>query len=494
LIRNPTAWLALFAVATLVLAVTLYAPDSDAAFAVWDGAWYGHMAQWHTPLSILPHHPGFHALVAGLMAVLRSAGVADAGHVAARVVAGIGAALVLVLIARLSGPGRRGIGLLFALVLFGSRCFILETATGENLFPAFAAALLLLECATADQPDLRKVSLALVLALVLRQDNLLLLPGVLLALIPALPRPGLIRRLALMLASSGAIVIALYCGAWLWARNDPGVDEGLVKYLTRFAHTASTEGLEVGLRTALHFGSLGVAVIGRWWEAPLPHILAGAAWVAGVLVATLRLRGTSPSRRYANAVLVTIAIRVPFYTWFEPQNFEWWMLTMLLLLALGSRTARGEPATSPSSRWAGVALLVALAAIPFAIHAPNTWALRQRTFAPAVDAAIRAGGPNAYYLAVEKNAYLALEMRHKACDRHDTPYGADVDPIALEAMKQHVERKRPIVVLADRWVETGMPWDRDHAQDKLKSFDLVATRPPFTILRWQGRNYAAVIK
>jgi hypothetical protein len=129
--------------------------------------------------------------------------------------------------------------------------------------------------------------------------------------------------------------------------------------------------------------------------------------------------------------------------------------------------------------------------VTLASHAGNTWTLRQRRLASAVNEAIKAGGPKAYFIAVNKNAMIALELRRKAYDRLDTPYGASIEPLAQLALKRHAEMHVPIVIVADRFTEGGMPFDLNHAADALSSFDGVASTPIVRVLQWEGRNFAA---
>ena len=150
----------------------------------------------------------------------------------------------------------------------------------------------------------------------------------------------------------------------------------------------------MAIRLALHLGSLGVALVGRHWFTPAPHIGVAAAWVLAIVARGDRLlRGTGASRRYATAVLVTIAIRLPFFAWFEPHELRVAADADGAPLALGARTARRRARDVARLRTAGIGLLVTLAVWVLAAHAPNTWKLRQRTLAQAIATAVEAGGP-----------------------------------------------------------------------------------------------------
>jgi hypothetical protein len=210
------------------------------------------------------------------------------------------------------------------------------------------------------------------------------------------------------------------------------------------------------------------------------------------------LRGADPSRRYAAAVLVTIAIRAPFYAWFEPQNFEWHMLPMALLAALGARLARGAPATGPVAQRAALASLFLAGLVTLAVHAPNTWMLRQKRFATAIDAAIEAAGKKAYYVAIDKNAMIGVSLRHYEQQQLDMPYGVTpqrLADLAIAKRKELVARNegdRPIVVIGDRFIETGMPYDLLHAGEGFAAFDTAPPMPGVRIVRHEGRAFAAI--
>jgi hypothetical protein len=488
ILEAPAFWLG--AVAFLI-AVFLYEKDADGAFAIWDGLWYGHYAELRPAQSILPHHPLFHLIVAGLTKCLASQGFDGPGHLAIRIVAGLGAALVIWLVAALCGPGRPWVGFAFALVLFSTRAFIAEAATGENLLPGFAAALVLFQCATGDRPSVVKLGVATVFALCLRQDNLLLLPAALMVAAPKLEPGRRLRPLLGMLAVCGVIVLAFYFSAWLWVRTE--VPKGFFEYLTRFGHTARYVGpSDVDIRVSLHLGAFAAALVGRQWFEPGPHILLGGAFLALLAIATLLLRGRAPSARYAAAVLVTLAIRFPFYAWFEPDNFEWQILPIVLLVALGARTANGEPATSIVARRAGIALLVVIASTLLAFHAGNTLALRQRRLATAVSMAIEAGGPRAFFLPLDKSAMIAVELRLREYEQKDVPYGDPLTSMAQRALELRAKLNRPIVAISDRFVETGMPYDLAHAGEGRAAFDAHKESKEFRVIEFEGKKFAAV--
>src|SRR5262245_43433783 len=123
------------------IAIWLYPFDSDAAFAVHDAIWYAVGAERFPGGSVNPHHPLFHGFVIGFTWLLKEFGVSGPGHVATRIVAGLGGSWLLVQICALAARRRVLVGAAFAFALFCYRGFLVEMAAGENVVPAAAAAL-----------------------------------------------------------------------------------------------------------------------------------------------------------------------------------------------------------------------------------------------------------------------------------------------------------------------------------------------------------------
>ena len=179
---------------TMTIAVALFPYDCDAAFAVHDGIWYAEAAERYAPGSIIPHHPLFHVLVLGVLAPLEAAGVPHPGHVAIRIVAGLGGAWLLLQIAALAGWKRFAVGAAFAVVLLCTRGFIIEMATGENVLPAAAAGLFALVLAARPGGSLFAAGAALTIAGLMRQDNAFVAPGVAWAIAASRPAGTRVRR------------------------------------------------------------------------------------------------------------------------------------------------------------------------------------------------------------------------------------------------------------------------------------------------------------
>lgn len=458
-------------IATLVLAAAgilagcllLYAWDSDASFALCDplyAALHAEEAPWST---VSGHHPLFHVLVNGATAALDAAGVARPGHLAVRLVAGLGAALVVILVASCAGRGRLRLGLLVALPLLVTRGFVMVGATGENGLPACAAALACLMAAARPGCSLGLVSALSVLALLLRQDNLLLLPAVAAVLAWRLPAGKRLRPVVATLAGVAVATVAGYLVLWRVGAADSSLAEFLFG-LVGAEQTWWAQGSGPDWSHAdFHLGVLGVAVAGQQWPATSiqPHIWLGVGFAGVLILASLLLRGTARHWPFLLACLLVVALRFPFFLWFEPGNYEWWLLPLVLVAACGATLAGGRPATPTvtTRRWIGGGLLVALAAAVLALHAGSSWRLRDRTLARARDEALELGGPTpgCLYLAYGDRAKAAFDVAGVPNDMQRLGYRqpAEVVPILGSILQ---EWPGPVVLLVDRFVGTGMPF------------------------------------
>src|SRR5262245_46675930 len=89
----------LLAASALLVALFLFPFDSDAAFANHDGLWYAMKAERGASEFIVSHHILFHVLLYAVVKPLKLLGVASPGGSGVRLIAGIGAAVVLILVA-----------------------------------------------------------------------------------------------------------------------------------------------------------------------------------------------------------------------------------------------------------------------------------------------------------------------------------------------------------------------------------------------------------
>ena len=471
--------LVLLAGCALVAALFLFPADSDGALANHDGIWYAMLAEHLGRRSIMAHHVLFHMAVVGLVDPLKALGIASPGSVACRIVAGAGAALVLLLVAS-RARARWVVGCGFALVLLSSRSFLVEAAVGENVLPACAAALATLIVATRPTPSPWKVGAAFAVALLFRQDNLLLLPAVFYALWSGLPRERRFRTITLTLVAGGAVAALGSVAAWRVARQ-PG--QSLWTYLVDLGRHDWSLSI-VGPRALAHTDAFGIAAVGRHWWPDDHHLWIPAALLAALGVAAWGLRGDAAPPRFWRACLLAIATRIPFFLWFEAHNPEWHVLTWVLVAACGSSAAAGSPRTSVPLRVMGTAILLALSVVILRSHGPHTWLLRDRTMTEAIHALGDLKGVEVFTDGhIVGTAFSRLRIpRTVLGNRRDAN---------MAFLRGEVEtRPRPMLFMIDRMVLDGMPYSLDHLNEYDHHLDSGLDTEDLRLERWRGRVYA----
>lgn len=278
------------------------------------------------------------------------------------------------------------IGAAFAGVVGLSRGFIVDTAVGENVVPAAAAGLFALTCAIAPAPRLVLPTAALVVALLFRQDNLLLVPGIAAAIASGAPPGRRVRNAALVVVLAGVATVALYGLVWFMVARHHDF-AGWLLGIGRAGAFAETTGPAVS-RLGIYVAGIATVLTGHLGPPePLALVPAGVS-VLVLAVATIALRGTSPRPRIWLVIVPTLVCRALFHAWFEANNFEWLILPVALLVAVGASIAHGDPRTPIQFRRVGVLMLVSLAAWSLFAHARSTWALRDRSFARVIDDAL----------------------------------------------------------------------------------------------------------
>lgn len=475
-----------FVIACAVLALWLYPFDCDAAFAVHDGIWYGIDAETKPSGSINPHHPLFHVLLLACVKPLRELGISGPGHVAARIVAGVGGILVILQIIALAGRKRVLVGCAFALVLLSSRGFLVELASGENVLPATAAALFALRVAARPNSSILATASALTLALLLRQDNLFSIPAVAAAFAFGRQKGSRAGPVFGMLLIAGIITVAGYAIAW-WVNC--GGNERPFAWLTRFGRDGPWTGpkhftLE---RMPVYASTFAVAMTGRLWPIPDHSALRGLAYVAAILIPALFLRGNNPNVRLGVPIVITLAGRALFHSWYEADNYEWLVLPAALIVAFGSGLARGEPATPVVARGVGASMLVVLSIFVIGSHGLDTWKLRERVLMSAIEEAADVDQPHWRFLV--DGARVGVGLRILGIPYEDlSPRGTESENMLSRLQRELAIKPVPTIVIADRFVMDGMPhtarnqwpWAVDH-------IDL----PGWEILRRGGRAFAA---
>lgn len=448
-----TKGLCFAALLTLPWALWFFPLDADGAFSLHDSIIYGVIVETEPQWSLNPHHPGFHALQNALMPVLDVCGVTHPGFVAARILAGLGAAFALVLIARFA-KGRLLFGVCCAAAFATTRICAMETAVGEVNLPSIAAALWALREATAERVRPWRFGSSIVVALALRQDSILLLPALLTAAWMGLG-PGRFGLLLRVLCCAGLATLAVYAACFQFVRYEfDGRQIHFHEWLVLYAHVpqmAATHayGLE---RLAIYARSLGSATFGQYSEAVWPHALAGSAWCVIVLLAGCLARADAARKRLGVAVLFALAMRIPFFTWFEPENCEWHALNLALVTALAASLGAGR-AQAPARARLGALLLLALCAFAVATHGSGLLDLRRRNLMQSVETVVAVAGPDAAYFTLSNDrAAHALRFLHIYPRIHATDSAVLVDAFEL------VQKGRTVAFVTDRLVGDGLPW------------------------------------
>jgi hypothetical protein len=477
--RTPAWCLVLVALMALGAALFLFPADSDAAFANYDGLWYGLNAERAGARCIVAHHILFHVAVIALVQPVEALGVPFAGGVACRIVAGAGAAIVLVLVAS-RARGRFLVGFGFAILLFSCRSFLVEAGVGENVLPACAAALAALVIASRPSPSPLAVGTAFAAALLFRQDNVLLLPAVVYATWTGLAPEGRGRRIVGALSAAGAAAAALSVAAWAIARS-PG--QSFAAWLFDLGRQDWTVPV-AGPRVLAHADAFGIAAVGRHWEPQDHHLWIGAALLAAVALAAWCLRGDAAPSRFLRACALACAARVPFFIWFEAHNPEWHVLTWVLLAACGSAAAAGRPRASVFARAAGALLLIALPIVVIASHGPHTWRLRERNVMGAVRSLGNLDGTEIF----AEGHHVATGF--SVLGKRRTVLEGSRDQNVAFLFDRIARHPQPTVFVIDRMVLDGMPHALDHLSEYDSHLDTRGDTDELKLVRWQGRVFA----
>ncbi len=484
----PRLLMVLLALITVVGAIWLYPFDADGPFSMHDGIWYGINAESKPKEAIIGHHPLFHVAALGLVALLRMGHVDAPGHVAIRILAGAGGAALLWGLFRIAGP-RPWIGLGLALVLACSRSFIVEAAVGENVLPACAAALWCLTLAAKDGPRWKSVGVTFVLALLLRQDNILLLPGLLVMLAPRAAKGDALGRLVVWTLGVGIVTAAAYVTIW-WLGTLPKT--GLFDWLFRLGAvnwSAPDSMRSLGAALSHHAEALTIAAVGRHWSWD-PDAMVPASSLA-VLIPTVTLgflfRGSDPWRRLLVGLAITLLVRVPFYVWFEAHNPEWHVFTLASILAAVAAVSRGMPATSLPARATGAALVLAAAGTLLTFHGSATWQLRERRLMSAVESVVSEGRGRWRFIAHGHALAAGFSMLHV---KRDVLEGSLDGAMLANAVAKAQQNAAPTLFMTDRFVIDGMPWTVENLPRLPVDDPAFAAAPGTRIFRRDGLVYA----
>ena len=411
------------------------------------------------PRLLDPHHLLHHLLAFGVLKLqaLGSGGseatLAD-GLGALRIVSALGGAACAVLVGhfatRLSG---RAAGWWLGAAFAFSAGPWLYSAVGETYLPAAAVGawlfgeLLVARREQRTASTLRIVAL-LTLACLLRQDSVLLVPGVLLL-------AGL-RRGALAVGLAGGASLGLYALAYGFASPDVG----LGAWLRGLAETGlwgegfSLSRAWVTVATQQHALHYGVRFGGGWaiLSVVVTALLVGAAFAAG---GDWRRPGL---RIGLTALAVTIAGRLLFFTWWQPSNMEYHTPTLVpgfLMLALiagrsnfpaHSTQRRIGPALSAGL--GGAAALSLLLGNGGCLFEP----LRTTIGSEQAHAALEQAGQQGLVLALDPFSGFAIDLAAGPGARvaHAARTGPELDRDALfSAMSATLSNRAPVALLRD---------------------------------------------
>ena len=476
----------------------LYPVESDAAYAINDALWNALMAEGDDEHVVSGHHPMFHIAAHGVAAVLDAVGVEQRGLHAVKVLSALSASAILGLIVAAAGARRWWFGVLVATTLASTRGFWIEAGTGENVLLGVAFGLYALRAALDDRCRLSRVGIWVVLALLARQDNILLLPAWAYGLWQRMPAESRLKRLVLWGAVSGIATLGLYFLIW-WAFSEENTFLEWLTYTSTHNKRAvngswsSTGGVITLDVVEQHIAALSVSVVGLLTFDRIPNLIMGIAFVASLLGAGFLDRGSRRARPLLIAAGIMLATRLPFYLWFEPSNFEWWLLPLSVFAWLSAQLSGGKTERPRARPLLATALLVAATGWVLWSHAAHSWSLRQRTMAVAIDRVVdeaRSRYRNPLWVPASGIPMTAFRMRGIA------PYyrvALSADPL-LE-LKSIVEERphRTIVVLVDRFIHNGMPINRDLADPTTAFLDTLVAEPGGRTLRRRGRVQAFII-
>ena len=449
----------------------------DAEYVVFDPVWYAVGAERDlAATTVKAHHPLFHLLVAGIAAPLDLAGVPRPGHIGTRLLSGLGAGMILLLLAGLAGRERWRVGAGLGLLLLTGRAWFLEAFTGENVLPAIAAGMAALFAALDERRSLVTVGLWTFVALLFRQDNVLLVPAIVLALHWRAAPPTL-ARLASWLAVVGGATAMAYVGIWaglVWV----GPDVGLLDWMWGIAK----DDYSIAQRPVLvHGAAFGVAVAGKQWAAsdPWSHVGVGAGALCLVLAFGALFRGDAGWGRMATLAAITAALRFAFYSWFEPTNAEWTLFTFAFAAAIAARAANGRPRTTPIVRRAAALGLTLAAVFTWGSHGSDTLSFRDHRYEPAgrwVAEHTRKGWRHFGY---QNRGVLAVEMQGIPC----SPLYTDFDRARQHLMDVVTNAPAtPLLAVVDLAIQTGMPYDMRELERRWRGRE--PSDPPRARILW----------
>lgn len=436
----------LLATAALALSLWLLPIDSDGAFAINDGFHYAAAAE-SGKTAIIARHPLFHLIVQWTTEALRALGAAHPGHVAVRIVSGVGAAWLVVVLTLLAGRQRWYAGWLCGCFALSCRFVLLDSAAGETLVIATAASLTAFALALRPAPSWPAVGLALLAALLFRQDNVLAVPGLALVLWPSTRPPRRLLRLASFFLVVGVVTLGLY--SYLWWLNGDG--ESFGHWIVAAAQSGQWGTGMTPERVFTHLDAMGDATVGAVWEWNDPRPWVGPTVLAAVLVGGLLMHGSQPAGRFIAAMLLTVAIRFFFHSWWAPVP-QFHVYNIGAVAAAASFAARDPSPALPFRARAGLLLIALSTAVTVFCHWPTTRLLRERRLMESVGYTGAVAPPEARFMA--RGTAAATALRFAGIESIQMPHDR---PVIARMIAEELRKGRPLIVFFDRFTLGNRP-------------------------------------
>jgi hypothetical protein len=313
-------------------------------------------------------------------------------------------------------------------------------------------------------------------------------PGIVAALLAG--RASSPRRVALGLLIAGVATLAGYALFW-WIETHGRVSlrDWAFSYPDIVKPWMATRAFEPASFVA-HVDASSAAIVGRSWPPDQSNLWLGPAYLAGLIVAAILLRGNARAVALAAAVAVIILVRAVFFSWFDVRNPEWSILTIALLALLGARLAHGEPRWPSAARRAGGLLLVAMMAATLLAHGPFTLRLRRREFIQAMTYAVEEGR-DCGVIALGPHVHNALDFLNVPHVLLPVAPGSEE---ALAAVARALEgRHDPALIVFERptpWMVAGSPYLMTHGPIHRVALDDLPAIPGVRRIEWGGYTYA----
>ena len=473
----------------------IFGVESDAAYAINDALTNAAACELTPWRDINAHHILFHLGANGLTVCLEAVGIDRPGHHAVKTMSALGAALVAALTVLAAGR-RWWAGLLLLAPLAATRGFWIEAGTGENVLLGAAGAVLATAMAFDPTKRARLVGAAVVFALLCRQDNLLLVPAWTWVLGRRLPAAGRAMALGRWLGVTGGVTLAAFAATWPCC--DPGTP-----FRTWMLHTSamqpeghwSVTGGSMGSESwRLHLGALSILVVGFITEDTTANLAVALGFLAALGTMGVVLRGDQRTSGVLPFLGLVLLFRAPFYVWFEPQNFEWWIVPVCVACWCMASLTRGAERLSRFRLATGAAVcVVATASVVFG-HGEHTWDLRDRSLSRLMDRAVAAGS------VYQEQLWVPLSHRPRVGFRvRGLPTRNSAVNMSLEAKIQHLGQlsaQNPgaaIVAVEDRFVHDGSLLTDEAQQPRWAVADRFVALPGTRYLRRKGRIEAIII-